>query len=684
MAIMIPEKPIYFDKASLEDVMFDSLAMLPDEYYVFHSLKLLTENNGVLQESETDFVIFNKKKGIICIEAKAGQVKYSNGYWVYGNGERMKNGGPFNQADTNKWKIKKYIENSNYQYLLTKCKLLHAVWFPSITEDNIYNISLPPEADKKIILTMEALQNPEPFIKSIYNLEIPKKIKTNLDESDVKNLIQFILCPAFSVFPSITLDLDVKRMVFHRLLKEQSNVLNFLTEQRSAAINGAAGTGKTMIAIEKAKMHASIGEKVLFLCYNSQLKNFLATNYNHDNIFYYTIDGLACMLCQSAVPNYSKLKSILEDTYLSDSFKYNHVIIDEGQDFGQDFIEESDIIQLLSDIIIDNSENGNFYVFYDKLQMIQNRALPKYISEADCKLTLYKNCRNTENIAITSLRPITDRKPKLFDGCVKGKPTIMYFCDNETVLLKQLYDIIMQLNERGITDIVILTCKTEESSIITKYSNNGYLNNIKFTTCRKFKGLEADAVILIDVDKDTFNKDNALLFYVGSSRARINLDILSTIDTDDSKFVLEKYFNKNEKLKRAQRELASSLNALCKMVIYEDNSNESVDESGVVYEKFKRFLEENPSFKSGKVLSTSSSIKYADAINKISEEMIANNIINENLFSVQDTDVLNNMIIKILNNKDFIIKNKRGDYMYSNALEHYQYFNHHNNIAYNS
>ena len=47
------------------------------------------------------------------------------------------------------------------------------------------------------------------------------------------------------------------------MLDEQSGILNFLTEQRSAVVNGAAGTGKTMIAVEKAVRHAADGEKVL-------------------------------------------------------------------------------------------------------------------------------------------------------------------------------------------------------------------------------------------------------------------------------------------------------------------------------------------------------------------------------------------------------------------------------------
>lgn len=40
MAVMIPEKPNRFHPGSLEDVMFEALKRLPDEYTVFHSFRI--------------------------------------------------------------------------------------------------------------------------------------------------------------------------------------------------------------------------------------------------------------------------------------------------------------------------------------------------------------------------------------------------------------------------------------------------------------------------------------------------------------------------------------------------------------------------------------------------------------------------------------------------------------------
>jgi hypothetical protein len=564
MATMIPENPHEFPPESQEGLMFDAFRQLPDGYYVFHSLRITDVEDNIFHESETDFVIFHADKGIICLEAKAGHVRYQDGYWRYANGTPMHNGGPFNQASSNKWKLKHYIENSKMSPIISRCKFLHAVWFPSVSNHELISMVMPTEADKALVLTKEALEDPTPFIEKIFALELPNRIETSLSKAETQRLIREVLCPQFNVFPSATYDADLKKIVFHRLLKEQAGILNYLDEQKTALINGAAGTGKTMIALEKAQRHAADGEKVLFLCYNAKLRDHLSDNYPHDLIEYHTIAGFACKLCNAATPNYTKLQSLLEDMYLSESFPYQHVIIDEGQDFGMDDIEEANILQTLKDIISDNeSKKGTFYVFYDKLQLIQARRMPKFIEEADCKLTLYRNCRNTENIAITSLRPLSERKPKLHEGCVKGVPANFYFASDDDRAIECVDDVIEKLRTDGFKDIVILTCKTEDTSLLSSRVSNGlYQNKYRFTTCRKFKGLEADVIILVDIDETTFNPENVLLYYVGSSRARIRLEVITELTDEVCTDILRNTLNYTGKIKKPKRDLSAALNAL--------------------------------------------------------------------------------------------------------------------------
>lgn len=564
MAYMIPEKPRRFDPASQEGLMFEALEHLPDDYYVIHSFHVSDVKKEVLHESETDFVVYHPQKGIICIEAKAGSIRYEDGDWKYSSGIVMKGDGPFNQAASNKWKLKRYIENGRMSFLLTRLKMLHAVWFPSIDADYLKNISFPPEAEKKLVLTKEALTNPQIYIEKIFEIKLPNGIETHIGEQENKRFLREVLCPRFNIFPTVGFDTELKNIVFHRMLKEQAAILDFLEEQRIAVINGAAGTGKTLLAIEKAVRHASNNEKVLFLCFNSRLKEHLSKIHRNENIDFYTIAGFACKVCGTKEPDYIRLRSRLDDFYLTESFPYRHIIVDEGQDFGIDNIEEANILQIMHDIIRDiEAINGTFYVFYDRLQLVQGKEIPAYIQDAECRLTLHRNCRNTENIARTSLKPISERKPKVFEGSIKGIPPSIHFCLSDSDVIERTDSVISSLEADGFAHPIILTCKTEDSGILSSEIKDGkYKGKYEYTSCRKFKGLESDAVIITDLDESIFETEKVLLYYVGTSRARLRLEIITTINDEGCLSVLANRLKPNAKVKVPKREFASALYAV--------------------------------------------------------------------------------------------------------------------------
>lgn len=383
----------------------------------------------------------------------------------------MRHGGPYKQANLNKWKLEKYFERKNMLDIWKHCKVLHAVWFPSVDRLYINTIQFPSDGDKSITLSKEALTNTQMEIdKLLYSINLPSGVSTDLSPEEVKKVLSNVLCPSFNLVPSVTSELSIKRNAFNRLLKEQANILNFLEEQPYAVISGVAGTGKTMIAVEKARRHAENGGKVLFLCFNKQLCEFLRENYLHTYISYYTIDGMACSFCDKSIADFELFQEKLEMSYIEGTFPYKHVIIDEGQDFGQNRIEEANIIKMLEDIILDGDNPGTYYLFYDKNQLIQGKQIPPYISEADCKLTLYKNCRNTENIAITSMRTLgKDKMPKMFEGCVKGESPKIFITEDTENQLEFIDRSIKECLNKKIQDIVILTCTTEDKAFFIHF-----------------------------------------------------------------------------------------------------------------------------------------------------------------------------------------------------------------------
>lgn len=544
---MIPDMPREFDPKSQEGIMFEELNNLPESYYVFHSFSIVTVVGSLIKESETDFVIFHPQKGILCLEAKAGQVDYVDGYWKYGSGKKMHKDGPYNQASSNKWKLKDYMEKHGLQYELEHCKMLHAVWFPDVPLSKFQGKQLPSEADLNITLTSDSFGKIEEDIEKIFSIEIPAKIETNLSDKDSKRILERVLAPHFNLISLQEVEIERTKNVFKRMLKEQVALLNYLEEQNNAIINGLAGTGKTVMAVEKARLHSERNEEVLFLCYNAFLKEHLKDTYAYPHVHYYTIDGLACKLCETKKPDYKLLKEKLEEMFYEGSFPYQHIIIDEGQDFGKIETEEEELIGLLkANAIDDDKRNGTFYLFYDKNQMIQSRALPKYIEDADCKLTLYRNCRNTENIALTSLRLLgSDKSPKLFKDAVLGDLPEIGFALNADETVSILNQEIDKYLDAGYTSITILTCKTEEDSIIADYCTDSKYNYkrgyIKFTTCRKFKGLESDVIIVVDIDSNAFDGDQGeQLMYVGSSRARYKLTCIANLSEEECLNLMER------------------------------------------------------------------------------------------------------------------------------------------------
>lgn len=557
MAVMIPEIPNPFQTRSLEDVMFEALKSLPDSCMIFHSFRLTDVKAGILNESETDFIIFDRERGVLCLEAKAGAVSFRDGRWMYGNGTPMRSGGPFRQAAANKWKLMELIGNSRLGFLTERIKFLHGVWFPSLSSERIDEIVMPPEADRRIVLGSEALFDAWTCIEHLFSLNVPAGIVTDISDGEFRAVVREILCPKFNIFPPPKFDVDLKHAVFHRMLNEQSGILNFLTEQKSAVINGAAGTGKTMIAVEKAVRHAADGERVLFLCYNSELKKFLVLHYENPLIDFMTLDGYVCRLCGVSVSDYGRAEKKLKDFAAFDSFPYDHVIVDEGQDFGRDAVENAKLLHLLHDAVLaDPNSKSSCYVFYDRFQVVQSDRIPGFIRNAECRLTLHKNCRNTENVCRTAMSLLPEcGKAEVLRG-IAGKIPCIHFCGEKTYF-NALDDVIGGLHRDGIDDIVILTLSTETDSIVSGSIRNGVYGECRFMSCRKFKGLEADAVILVDFTELTVIND-AMLFYVGASRARIRLEIMTTMDNESCRNTMERMKGEGAG-RRPMRDLASML-----------------------------------------------------------------------------------------------------------------------------
>ena len=524
MAIFYPTKPLYNNNSFGEKQIFEALHLLSDDYIIFYSTMWHKKNiGGNVQWGEADFTIFNKKKGILVVEVKSGNISYKNNEWYQtrldtGITHIMQN--PLAQADRSKYRFIELLK-ANLP-LGEKCRVEKFVWFPSI--DNLSNVfDLPLEYSKNIILTSEALINPEKYIERIFDF-YNMNCNFCLSELSINRVIN-ILAPEFDLIASPVNKKEEIEYALIKLTDEQTKMLDYLEEQKKATIQGTAGTGKTLIAIEEAKRLAKLGDKVLYLCFNK----FLYKSLLSEKISNLDINNLHSYLMQfnNDLDNNKKIIDVLKGI-TPKYFDYDDIIIDEGQDFPDDVIEFFDSIA--------SNIKGKFFVFYDKNQLLYNDRYPAWIMNSECKLLLTKNCRNTFQIAVTS-NNILNIKTIQNNNSIVGEMPVLKIYNNDYVSI--LEKCINDIRNDGFkpSEIVILTLENEQNSILTGvkqigkyYISNKYnrsSNEILFTTSRKFKGLESSAVIVIDLNKKTLsNKIEKNNFYVATSRARQKLTIL--------------------------------------------------------------------------------------------------------------------------------------------------------------
>lgn len=522
---------------------------LPHDYVAFFQVGwILRKEDDQARDGEADFILCHPENGFLCIEVKGGGVGFDaiSGEWFSIDRKNHKHliKDPINQALRAKYSVlTKLKENPKWQKRKqTRITCGQAIFFPDIND--IHQI-VRPDLPECLIGNLKDIESMESWVKNVFDYWT--KSENNLYPMGLQGLEIFkdTFAHSFEVLPLISSKLVEQEEIRLRLTNDQMYVLDMLRSQRRAAISGGAGTGKTLLAVEKAKRLAADGFKTLLTCYNRPLADHLArVCFNIENLDVMSFHQL-CYSRIEAADKASK-RDLMKESKLTypgaDLFdvqypvalsysldivdeEYDAIVCDEGQDFREEY-------WLPIEMLLSNYETSPLYIFYDDNQNIYSRASSFPIKNEP--FLLVKNCRNTYQIHCAAYNFYKGLPISPPDN--QGEEIKNIAAPNIELQAKKIHSKLVDLIARekvAPEDIVILVLdgyqKQEYYKALLQRSlprpavwlQEGVRNtsSVLIDSVKRFKGLEAQIIFLWGLNPAELKKQSELL-YVGLSRAK--------------------------------------------------------------------------------------------------------------------------------------------------------------------
>ena len=583
MSRMIPSfiSPDVISRGERE--IFELLQNSPEteDWIVLHSLNI--PKHLARPNHEIDFVVLAPGYGVFCLEVKSGDIKCEGGVWIikdrFGNEKRLAKS-PMRQASEEMHTLMEKIkEKLGHSSRLGNILFSYGVIFPHVGFE-VNDI----ETEKWRIYDKES-------VSSLSFTEFISRLSRNTarqlssyswfseknaipDKQDIENLLN-LLRPDFEFLITTPMRLNETEETINAFTQEQYYILDGVEPNDRVVFHGAAGTGKTVLAIESAKRSLCRPQRTLVLCFNKLLSSWIGHCLES---FLYEDIGCVDAFCDYMESIVGKKQSgLLKDkakemheekmqdgaNYLDVYYKellpadalekikqgfvekYDKIIIDEGQDI----IRES-YLDVIDALLAGGISGGKweFYCDFEKQNIFLEdvdadkclKLIKNYGKTEIFQFRLFKNCRNTKPIAAEIYDIFKTKNSDVLNANISGIPVkyVEYKTEQEQGIVLQ--NEINALRRQGITDekITILSPHRLNHSCISRLYGQKiidftedhllFLNRdaITFGTIYKFKGMENSCIIITDISDTIDRKNFEDLLYVAMSRARFGLIVL--------------------------------------------------------------------------------------------------------------------------------------------------------------
>lgn len=555
MARMIPGvMPEFEGQSRAEQHLYEELRrQLSDDYIVFYGVRFLANRDRAYStDREIDFLIAHPRRSSVVVEVKGGGIRYSPEYdaWAsidrHGTPHQIKN--PFEQARTNVYdlmsELGRHRETRPHRYSFN-----WQVMLPSVSR---INDQLGTEAPPETVIDSTDVSDLQAAVERAAR---PLPERDQLSTRAIRSLIDAIAPTVQAPPDGLGYHLLTSERDLIELTKTQTQLLDMLEHHPRAGIAGCCGSGKTMLALEKARRLAASDQRVLLTCFNANLARWLQGQLASEGfpqgeqilcLHYHELAREICGRTGVEMPaepeDQSEKRTYFEETFperldqaialLPLEERFDAVIADEGQDF-------SELWWSTLDSILKEPETGIFYIFYDNNQRIYGTTGDLPVPQNP--FSLNRNCRNTDEIH-NLVRPYHQGDVAFQAGGVNGRePEFVPVAskDGRTELQRTLHALV---NVEGVPerDITVLSPVTERGGSalhdglklgnLTLRRTHGDLApaDIRLSTIHSFKGLESPVIVMTELERLEQRRPEfrQLLLYVGLSRARSHLVII--------------------------------------------------------------------------------------------------------------------------------------------------------------
>ena len=539
-------------------------ALPPPEYRIYCNVSWTgpVRERGPARDGEADAVIAHPERGLLVLEVKAGEPsRDGEGRWHIGPVALRQS--PFRQAEQSKHFLRaKLIDLPDWPPDLDVL-VGHAVAFPDIDLASLPrgHVLLGVDAPTDLVLDATALETSagiQAWLDHVFEYWAGDGAgqRRPLGEQGVA-LVDELLRPTVSLHRLIRGRIEDDREELDSVSREQSLILNRWRSLRQVEVIGPAGSGKSMLAAEKARRLAAEGYRTLLVCFNQRL----ATTLLRDLADAKAPAGLDVTtfhrLCESlglragtlpARP--SPIPQQWFDETLPDALdaaigadpgtRYHAIVVDEGQDFAMGWLES---LQLL----LMDQEDDVIWIFHDPAQALFR---PDVVAKLGFqRMELYEDHRNPPAVARLAAR-FRDDAEQIMSLRQEGLPAEVLEAapgpSTVEALRKTLHRLLVDEQVPSFR-VAVLSGRSAERSDVwqqRRFGNTVLWNEaiddrgrskglppeevpdepddvVLFETIRRFKGLEREVIILVELPDSGERLDE--LLYVGLTRATTHI-----------------------------------------------------------------------------------------------------------------------------------------------------------------